>query len=97
MNSVEDPAYQGEHTDRGRWVTEQIALAIANDGTFVNGERVAFRARDLAAAGDIAGLATFVTHRIKTAADYRVLRAELAANDYQRINWYTVATEVTTA
>lgn len=91
MNTAEDSAYKGEHTDRGMWVTDQIAVTIANDGDFLDGERVAFRARDFAESGDIAGLAAFVTNRIKTGVDFRALRAELAANDYDRINWYTVA------
>ncbi|MGI6797983.1 hypothetical protein [Gordonia sihwensis] len=96
MNNAEDSAYKGEDTDHGRWVTDQVAVAIANDGEFLDGERVAFRARDFAESGDLAALAAFVTNRIKTGTDFRALRAELSANDYDRINWCTVASELTT-
>ena len=83
-----------EYSERGRYVTEQVALYLANEGTEVDGRRVAFRCADLADSGDLAALATFARATITSLPEAAPVRRELAVNDWERIDWAAVADEV---
>ncbi|WP_040829060.1 hypothetical protein [Nocardia jiangxiensis] len=91
----------GEHSERGRYVTEQVALWIANEGdaTFYKGtnDRIAFIAARHAWDGELDALARFATHLIRTAQPAHAawqVQQELAPNDYDRIRWEDVAAEL---
>ncbi|WP_336794417.1 hypothetical protein [Gordonia malaquae] len=75
-------------------ITEMVALYISNEGGDDNGRRIAYRASDLAKAGDLDGLKTYVTGIVRTHPDARDVRSELASADYDRINWEAVAAQI---
>ena len=79
-----------EHSERGRYVTEQVSLWIQNDGVFFE------PAKGMASEPRVLGI--YLTIAIKTArrgtAPWHVAQ-ELAANDYGRIDWAQVARDLT--
>lgn len=83
-----------EHSERGRHVTEEVALWIANDGEHVN-EAQANAAAERG--GAYRGLEQFCTrlilHARRGEAAWHV-RQELANNDFARIDWRRVADEL---
>ena len=82
-----------EHSERARWVTEQVALWLANDGEY---EPVA---RRLARQGALSELGTAYAELIRRAprgsAAWQVAQS-LAPDDYDRIRWSDVAAELLT-
>lgn len=85
-------------TDRARteYVSEIIALFIANEGEFDGDQRIAERAARLAGDGDIPGLRRYVRLIITSGRTLgaRQVRDELAANDWDRVDWSRVADEL---
>jgi hypothetical protein len=83
-------ATAAEHSDRARYVTEQVALWLANDG-----EHVAHATA--LAVNDLDGLRVYVMMVLRAAPDYSAawqVRQELAENDFGRIHWADVAAEL---
>lgn len=83
-----------EHSDRAKWVTEQVALWLANDGEFYD------TARKLARQGSLPDMAPAYVELLRRA-DPRTthagwLAAQLAPEDYDRIHWADVAAELLT-
>lgn len=87
-----------EHSERGRYISEIIALWIANDGDIDpdHGERIAFVAAREAARShqDLAQYATTLIRTARTGSAAAHVRAELAANDFDRIDWAAVSAEL---
>lgn len=84
-----------EHTERARYVTEQVALWLANDGDHAERARTLAQRDASAWAGDFPRLAEYVITVLRNplsegAAAWHVAR-ELAPNDYARIRWADVA------
>lgn len=87
-----DPAditVKGEHSDRGQYVTNQVALWICNDGDYYP------QALDLARKFDTSGnLAAFLIRTIQAAPRYKApwhIAEELSPNDLRtRVNWVDV-------
>ena len=80
-------------SDIGRSVTDLIANYISNEGDTDGGKRIAERAAELANEGSLDSLAGYVTKIVRThnnpfAAE---VRAEMSANDWDRIDWSEVA------
>lgn len=81
-----------EHSERGREVTEQVALWITNDGDHY------FQAQAYADAGDLSELERYVTDTIRGAhqpAPAWYVGRDLAPNDFDRIDWESVAHDLT--
>ncbi|MEU7814105.1 hypothetical protein [Pseudonocardia sp. NPDC049154] len=81
-----------EHSDRARYVTEQVKLWIANDGEYYEEARGALRR------GGVAGMQDYLTGVLRDArhesdAAWHVAQ-ELAPNDYDRIRWTDVVDEL---
>lgn len=77
-----------EHSERGAYVTEQVELWICNDSGHYE------RARDIARMQPVDALARYLTHQLKFGIAYSApwqCGQELAANDYQRIDWNAIA------
>jgi hypothetical protein len=79
-----------EHSERARYVTEQVALWIANDGDYIE------RARDWARSGPL-----YLQRRLRgviEAAEEGTppwhVAQELAPNDFDRVRWRDVAEEI---
>lgn len=79
-----------EHSDRGRYVTDQVKLWLENDGQVIDS------ARKVAAVDGLAGFVEYVSTivRRQAGAAWHV-RQELAENDYGRINWAEIYGEIT--
>lgn len=78
-----------EHSDRARYVTDQVKLWLANDGQFFEAAKVT--------AVDPEWLKRLGEYLLKTAAEGSAawqVSQELAPNDYERINWEDVAAEL---
>jgi hypothetical protein len=78
-----------EHSDRGRYVTDQVKLWIVNDGEFIGSARTA--------SADPAWLEKLLAYLLHTAAEGSApwhVAQELAPNDYTRINWAEIAEEL---
>lgn len=90
----------GEHSPRGKEVTMQVGLWLANEGDFDpkhDGKRVAEVAAEFARAEDYTALADYATGLIKRAVSSQAawhVKQELASNDFDRINWEDVAQEL---
>ena len=92
MTEEKSAAFKGEHSDRGRYVTDQVKLWITNDGdhyervlSFITTER------------SMAGMSDYLVRVIRSAPPHSApwhVAQELAPNDYARINWYDVAEEL---
>lgn len=89
-----------EHSDRARYVTEQVALWIANDRIAVDEARYCIR--ETKSFNDpLYMLRTHFTRQLRSVgrlyapgvAAWHVAQ-ELAPNDYARINWADVAAEL---
>jgi hypothetical protein len=82
-----------EHSDRGRYVTDQVSVWICNDSEHIQ------QARDvLQLDGSIQAVALFLTGLIKSARPYSSpwhVAQELAPNDYGRVDWRSVADDLT--
>ncbi|MFZ2527648.1 MAG: hypothetical protein WAX14_08345 [Rhodococcus sp. (in: high G+C Gram-positive bacteria)] len=80
-------------TDRAQTVTDIIANYIANEGDMDDGKRISERATEFATAGNVDGLAEYVTHTVRSHASgfTAEVRNELAENDWERIDWNEVA------
>lgn len=79
-----------EHSDRGRWVTFQVQLWIENDGANI------VKARELAKQGT-QNMAVHLTGLLVTSNPYSApwqVAQELAPNDYDRIDWESIAVEL---
>lgn len=78
-----------EHSDRARYVTEQVALWIENDGHHADEARQCAKMD-----GEYTYLAQYCTRVIKCAARgeaaWHVLQ-EMAPNDWVRVHWDEVA------
>jgi len=84
-------AVRGEFSDRGRYVTEQVKLWIANDGDYIKSARLELRDKG------VVGLAGFLMAIMSRAAQYSApwqVAQELAPRDYGRIHWDEVADEI---
>lgn len=83
--------HKGEHSERGRYVTDQVKLWLENDGP------VLARARKVAAQDGFNSFVEFVTTWIRTATHASTpawhVREELASNDYDRVNWLEIYEE----
>lgn len=80
-----------EHSDRARYVTDQVALWIVSDGDYYG------KAREYAEQGPKA-LQEYAERRLRTARPHSAawhVRQELAPNDYDRIHWDDVAHQLT--
>lgn len=86
------PLHKGEHSERGRYVTDQVKLWLENDGP------VLARARKVSAQDGFDGFVEFVTTWIRTAHETSTpawhVREELAGNDYDRVNWIEIYKEI---
>lgn len=82
-----------EHSERGAYVTEQIALWIANDGEHIEEAR----ANALAEPVGLRGMEQYLTRVISLARKGEAawhVQQELAPNDWARIDWKRVAEEI---
>ena len=79
-----------EHSERARYVTEQVSLWIQNDGDCYG------HAQDLLATPDVLGswLRLVLKTSVEGSAPWYVAQ-ELAPNDYDRIDWETIAKDLT--
>lgn len=80
-----------EHSERGRYVTEQVAVWIENDG-----EHIADARRLLEWRG-VPGLEKFLRNVMNAAPNHSApwqVAQELAPNDYGRVDWATVADRI---
>lgn len=78
-----------EHSDRGKYVTDQVVLWIENDSKFISDARKA--------AGHVDMLREYLTSVIRYAPDHSApwhVRQELAENDYNRVDWEDVARRI---
>jgi hypothetical protein len=102
-----------EHSDRGRYVTEQVELWLANDYEYYQHALVCIkegRAMQALKGGPI-GLVNGGVHSVLATSITMVLRRahahpysaawyvaqELAPNDYQRIDWASIVAELEVA
>ena len=79
-----------EHSDSAKWITEQVSMWINNDGDHY------FRARSVAkqAPEELgAYLKPILCHARPQSAPWH-LAQELAPNDYDRIDWASVAEDL---
>lgn len=83
-----------EHSERGREVTEQVALWIENDGQRID------KARDLYGDGrdfELRAMVTYLRMQLQTAlrssAPWQVAQ-DLSPRDYDRIDWAIVAERI---
>lgn len=88
-----------EHSDRGRYVTEQVSLWIQNDGEFVDDiRRRVDVAREIARRDpELLDLAAYLSEIIRHAMPYTApwqVAQELAPNDYDRIDWQSIARDL---
>jgi len=77
-----------EHSERGAYVTHQVSVWICNDGDLIEAARAAVRVGDLA---------RWVKQTIRSAPRYSSpwhVGQELAANDYDRVDWQSVADDL---
>ena len=83
---------ENEFSERGRYVTDQVKLWIANNDNHVEAVQSFIRTE-----GSVAGMADYLIRVIRSAeprtAPWHVAQ-ELSANDYARINWQDVAREL---
>ena len=83
-----------EHSDRARYVTEQVALWIVNDGDHVDEARANAEAER---GGAYRGLEQFCTRVISLARKGEAawhVGQEMAPNDWARIRWDDVANQL---
>lgn len=79
-----------EHSDRAKYVTEQVKLWIANDSDHIEKARQAL-------AVNIKTMAHYLTDSIRYSLRFTApwhVKQELAPNDYGRIRWSEVADEI---
>jgi hypothetical protein len=77
---------QMEHSDRGRYVTEQVALWIENDSNYIDGAR-------RAAHTGTEHLRQYLTLIISGAPAYSApwqVAQEMAPNDWDRVDWESI-------
>lgn len=79
-----------EHSDRGRYVTNQVTLWICNDSNYIKAARKAIKHDALP---DL--LSSILLTSQPYSAPWQVAQ-ELAPNDYNRIDWSSVAEDLTT-
>lgn len=90
MFQEQDKSTTPEHSDRAKWVTNQVALWIANDSDYIG------IARGRLTHG-IEVMAEYLTLVIRTGKPYSApwqVAQELAPSDYDRIRWDDVADEI---
>ena len=80
-----------EHSDRGKYVTELVSTWICNDGAFYN------KARNCASRG-VRSLECYILYLLR---DFDPplptplqVAQELAPNDYNRIDWQSIADDL---
>lgn len=79
-----------EFSERGRYVTDQVKLWLENDGQVIDS------ARKVAAVDGLAGFVEYVSSMVRhQSGAVRHVRQELAENDYSRINWAEIYSEIT--
>jgi hypothetical protein len=81
-----------EHSERARYVTDQVSLWIANDSDYVEQARSFIRTE-----GSVSALGDFLVRVIKSAPQFSApwqVAQELSANDFGRIHWQDVADEL---
>jgi hypothetical protein len=79
-----------EHSERGRYVTEQVAVWLENDGEYIA------EAREVAEEGTET-LGAWVTTVLADSREYSApwqVAQELAPNDWARIDWAIVAERI---
>jgi hypothetical protein len=89
LNSEVD--LKGEYSDRGRYVTSQVALWLANDSAHFYIARRTLKVEGLGGLRRYA-LSVLLTGRAYSA-PWHVMQ-ELAPNDLDRVNWEDVAANV---
>lgn len=82
-----------EHSERARYVTEQVALWIANDGDHIEEARANILAEPNGLRGFEQYLSRVISLARKGEAAWHV-QQELAPNDWARIHWDDVAREI---
>jgi hypothetical protein len=88
-----------EHSERGRWVTDEVSLWINNDGDYY--ETAHHYAHMDYMDGMLTGnngllaeyLGTILQGAVKPSAPWHVAQ-ELSPNDYERIDWRSVADDL---
>lgn len=79
-----------EHSERGRYVTEQVTLWIENDGKNIESAKKAAKESDAALKECLVWL---IKYSPRSSAAWQV-RQELATNDFDRIDWAAVRASV---
>lgn len=81
-----------DHSDRRRYVTNQVSMWVCND------RNIYFQARQMAAEVSAIDLGSYLIPIIQRARPHSTpwqVAQELAPNDYNRIDWSSVAEDLT--
>lgn len=79
---------------RQQWITEEVCAYLAHCTDRSSGEYIGNIARTIAGRGGVQALRAWAVDLIQTQPSAHHLRTELAANDYDRIDWAAITHEL---